>query len=119
MNLNKSFEDTYGVVVVLQALEQRRLFLLDYHDLLLPYVEKVRQVEGTTLYGSRTVFFLDGDGTLRPVAIELTCPPIGNKPEWKEVITPSNEATDCWLWRLAKVHVLAHDTGIHQLVSHW
>ncbi|KAF3448915.1 hypothetical protein FNV43_RR09632 [Rhamnella rubrinervis] len=59
------------------------------------------------------------DGTLRPLAIELTRPPIGEKPQWKEVYTPCWNATGFWLWRLAKAHVLAHDSGYHQLVSHW
>lgn len=93
--------------------------MLDYHDLLLPYVNKVREVEGTTLYGSMALFFLTKDGTLRPVAIELTRPPTGDKPQWKQVFTPTWDATSCWLWRLAKAHVCAHDIGYHQLVIHW
>ncbi|PKI61083.1 hypothetical protein CRG98_018528 [Punica granatum] len=101
------------------AIKQKKLFVLDYHDLLLPYVSKVRQLKGTTLYGSRTLFFLTPDGTLRPVAIELTRPLMDGKPQWREVFTPTSHATGCWLWRLAKAHVLAHDSGVHQLVSHW
>ena len=103
----------------MQAIKQKKLFILDYHDLLLPYVEKIRKLEGTTLYGSRTLFFLTPDGTLRPLAIELTRPPIDGKPQWRQVFRPSWDATAVWLWRLAKVHILAHDSGIHQLVSHW
>ena len=103
----------------MQAINQKKLFILDYHDLLLPYVNKVREVKGTTLYGSRTLFFLTPDGTLRPLAIELTRPPMDGKPQWKEVHVPGWDATGIWLWRLAKVHVLAHDSGYHQLVSHW
>ena len=68
---------------------------------------------------SEALFFLVNDSTLRPVAIELTHPKIGDKPQWKQVFTPSYDATSCWLWRLAKAHALAHDSGIHQLVSHW
>ncbi|KAJ9158716.1 hypothetical protein P3X46_024276 [Hevea brasiliensis] len=108
-----------GFMTVEEALKQKRLFILDYHDILLPYVAKVRELEGTTLYGSRTMFFLVNDSTLRPVAIELTRPPIGGQPQWKQVFTPSFDATSCWLWRMAKAHALAHDSGIHQLVSHW
>lgn len=94
--------------------------MLDYHDLLLPYVAKVRELEGTTLYGSRTLFFLTDEGTLKPVAIELTRPQIGDKPQWKQVFTPVyDDSTAGWLWRLAKTHVVAHDSGIHQLISHW
>ena len=93
--------------------------MLDYHDLLLPYVDKVRQLDDTTLYASRTLFFLTPQGTLRPLAIELTRPPIDGKPQWKQVFTPCWDATGIWLWRIAKAHVLSHDSGVHQLVSHW
>lgn len=103
--------------------------MLDYHDMFLPFVHKVRMLEDTTLYGSRTLFFLTGDGTLRPIAIELTRPESEDhgrrssssptKDEWRQVFTPGSSVTESWLWQLAKSHVLAHDTGYHQLVSHW
>ncbi|KAF5941400.1 hypothetical protein HYC85_022567 [Camellia sinensis] len=108
-----------GFMTLEEALQTKKLFMLDFHDLLLPYVNKVRESKGTTLYGSRTLFFLTPDGTLRPLAIELTRPPVDGKPQWKQVFTPTGDATGCWLWRLAKVHALAHDSGYHQLVSHW
>ncbi|KAK1586522.1 hypothetical protein Q3G72_003416 [Acer saccharum] len=108
-----------GFMTLEEALEQKKLFMLDYHDLLLPYVEKVRQLEDRSFYASRTLFFLNPDGTLRPVAIELTRPPMDGKPQWKRAYTPSWHSTECWLWKIAKAHVLAHDSGYHQLVSHW
>ncbi|GMI93437.1 ARABIODOPSIS THALIANA LIPOXYGENASE 2, lipoxygenase 2 [Hibiscus trionum] len=108
-----------GVMKAEQALKQKRLFILDYHDLYLPYVKKIRELDGTTLYGSRALFFLNSNDTLRPLAIELTRPPMDGKPQWKQVYAPSWDSTACWLWRFAKVHVLAHDAGYHQLVSHW
>ncbi|KNA25150.1 hypothetical protein SOVF_008760 [Spinacia oleracea] len=110
-----------GIMSVDEALEKKKLFMLDYHDILLPFVNKVRQINDTTLYGSRTLFFLAPEGTLRPIAIELTRPPADDgKPQWKQVFTPSCwNATEGWLWRLAKAHVLAHDSGHHQLISHW
>ncbi|KGN54489.2 linoleate 13S-lipoxygenase 2-1, chloroplastic [Cucumis sativus] len=108
-----------GFMTLDEALKNKKLFILDYHDLFLPYVAKVRKLKGTTLYGSRTLFFLHKDSTLRPLAIELTRPPIDGKPQWKEVFTPFWDATRVWLWRVAKAHVLAHDSGYHQLVSHW
>ncbi|CAL5437836.1 unnamed protein product [Camellia sinensis] len=112
-------QEIKGMITLEEALQQKKLFMLDYHDLLLPYVKKVREIEGTTLYGSRTLFFLTPNGTLRPLAIELTRPPMDGKAEWRQVFTPTWDATGCWLWRLAKTHVLAHDSGYHQLVSHW
>ncbi|PIA51416.1 hypothetical protein AQUCO_01100325v1 [Aquilegia coerulea] len=109
-----------GIMTVDEALEQKKLFILDYHDLLLPFVKKVRALEDTTMYGSRTIFFLKPDSTLRPIAIELTRPPMGDKANpWKKVFTPGYDATTCWLWKFAKVHVGAHDSGYHELVSHW
>lgn len=51
--------------------------------------------------------------------IELTRPPIDGKPQWKQVFEKNSHPTDVWLWRLAKAHVLAHDSGYHELVSHW
>ncbi|CAN0891901.1 Linoleate 13S-lipoxygenase 2-1, chloroplastic [Linum grandiflorum] len=109
-----------GYTTLEEALEQKKLFMLDYHDLLLPFVPKARELEATTLYGSRTVFYLCPSGTLRPLAIELTRPPMDGKPQWKKVYIPNfSSATDVWLWRLAKAHVLTHDSAYHQLISHW
>uniref|UniRef100_A0A1J3D156 Lipoxygenase n=1 Tax=Noccaea caerulescens TaxID=107243 RepID=A0A1J3D156_NOCCA len=108
-----------GVMSVEEALKKKRLFMLDYHDLLLPYVNKVRELDDTTLYASRTLFFLSDDSTLRPIAVELTRPPDANRPQWKQVFTPGYDATSCWLWNLSKTHVIAHDAGYHQLISHW
>ncbi|PHT59204.1 Linoleate 13S-lipoxygenase 2-1, chloroplastic [Capsicum baccatum] len=108
-----------GFMTVEEAVAQKKLFILDYHDLLMPYVNKVNELKGTVLYGSRTLFFLTPDGTLRPLAIELIRPPVDGKPQWKRVYCPTWHATGAWLWKLAKAHVLAQDSGYHQLVSHW
>ncbi|CAN0924598.1 Linoleate 13S-lipoxygenase 2-1, chloroplastic [Linum grandiflorum] len=109
-----------GFMTVEEAIKQKKLFILDYHDLLLPFVSLARQQEGTVLYGSRALFFLTPVGTLKPVAIELSRPPMDGKPQWKEVYTPAFcSSTDQWLWKLAKAHVLANDVGYHELVSHW
>ncbi|KAK0606111.1 hypothetical protein LWI29_034218 [Acer saccharum] len=108
-----------GFMTFDEALKQKKLFMLDYHDLLLPYVKEVRGLKNTSFYGSRTIFFLTPSGALQPLAIELTRPPMDGKPQWKRVYSPSWYSTECWLWRIAKSHVLAHDSGYHQLVSHW
>ncbi|KAG9159927.1 hypothetical protein Leryth_005680 [Lithospermum erythrorhizon] len=92
-----------GYMTVEEAIEQKKLFVIDYHDLLLPHVNKVRELNGTTLYGSRTLFFLTPDGTLRPLAIELVRPQgtVNGKQqeEWRHVFTPCWDATGTWLWR--------------------
>jgi lipoxygenase len=108
-----------AAMTVEQALAAKRLFILDYHDVFLPYVHRVRELPDTTLYGSRTVFFLTDLGTLMPLAIELVRPKSPTQPQWKRVFTHGPDATDAWLWKLAKAHVVTHDTGYHQLVSHW
>ncbi|CAN1336779.1 Linoleate 13S-lipoxygenase 2-1, chloroplastic [Linum perenne] len=109
-----------GYMTFDEAIKQKKLFILDYHGILLPFVGLVRQQKGTTLYGSRALFLLTPVGTLKPIAIELTRPPIDGKPLWKRVFTPGTfSSTDEWLWKLAKTHVLAHDVGYHQLISHW
>ncbi|KAF3327873.1 linoleate 13S-lipoxygenase 2-1 [Carex littledalei] len=108
-----------GAMTAQEAIMKKKLFILDYHDLLLPYVHKVRELDNTTLYSSRTVFFLTHENTLMPIAIELTRPASPTKPQWKQVFTDNWDATSAWLWKLAKTHVCAHDSGYHQLVSHW
>ncbi|KAI7735551.1 hypothetical protein M8C21_004740 [Ambrosia artemisiifolia] len=108
-----------GFMTFDEALAQKKLFMLDFHDLLLPYVNKTRELGGRSLYGSRTLMFLTPAGTLRPLAIELTRPPSDGKPQWKHVYTPTWDATGAWLWKLAKAQVLSHDSAYHQLVSHW
>ncbi|KAL5708015.1 linoleate 13S-lipoxygenase [Ranunculus cassubicifolius] len=108
-----------GIMTLEEAMAKKKLFVVDYHDILLPYVHKVREIEGTTLYGSRTLFFQCENSTLRPIAIELTRPPINGKPMWRHVYTPCWDANNEWLWRFAKAHVLAHDSAYHQLVVHF
>ncbi|CAH1452677.1 unnamed protein product [Lactuca virosa] len=112
-------QEIKGFMTLEQALAEKKLFMLDYNDLLLPYVNKTRELNGTTLYGSRTLMFLTPTGTLRPLAIELTRPPSDDKPQWKHVYTPAWDATGSWLWKMAKAHVLSHDSAYHQFVSHW
>ncbi|KAL6646132.1 hypothetical protein ACP70R_017740 [Stipagrostis hirtigluma subsp. patula] len=117
----KVLEEQMGhVMTVAKAMKHKRLFMLDYHDLFLPYVHKTRDLQNTTMYGSRTIFFLTDDGTLRMLAIELTRPASTSQPQWRRVFTPStNTAIDSWLWIMAKSHVRAHDSGHHELIGHW
>nr|GMD17796.1 linoleate 13S-lipoxygenase 2-1, chloroplastic [Ipomoea batatas] len=88
---------------------------MDYHDLLLPLVNRVNELEGT-------VFFLTPGGCLMPVAIELTRPPVDGKPQRKQEFCaiPGIPLVPGYGSLLKpKAHVLAHDSGYHQLVSHW
>ncbi|KAL3695948.1 hypothetical protein R1sor_010024 [Riccia sorocarpa] len=107
-------------LTVKQALQRKKLFILDYHDLFMPFVQAINDLEGRKTYATRTFFFLTKDGILKPLAVELSLPPArkGERGS-KRVFTPGNEPTKYWLWQLAKAHVCSNDSGHHQLVSHW
>lgn len=102
-----------------KAIEEKRLFILDYHDIFLPFIEKMNSLPGRKAYASRTVFFYTKAGFLRPVVIELSLPPTPSSPQSKHVYTHGHHATTHWIWKLAKAHVCSNDAGIHQLVNHW
>ncbi|XP_052204408.1 lipoxygenase 6, chloroplastic isoform X2 [Diospyros lotus] len=101
-----------------EAIENKRLFILDYHDLLLPFIEKMNSLPGRKAYASRTIFFYTPTGFLRPIVIELSLPPIPSSSN-KRIYTHGHDATTHWIWKLAKAHVCSNDAGIHQLVNHW
>uniref|UniRef100_A0A0D6QUV2 Lipoxygenase n=1 Tax=Araucaria cunninghamii TaxID=56994 RepID=A0A0D6QUV2_ARACU len=102
-----------------KALEENKLFMLDYHDTFLPFVNGINALDGRKVYATRTIFFLTPLNTLKPIAIELSLPPPCPGSRSKQVFTPSNDATTYWLWQLAKAHVCSNDAGAHQLVNHW
>lgn len=102
-----------------QAIEEKRLFMLDYHDILLPFIKKMNSLEDRKAYASRTIFFQTLSGILRPIVIELSLPPTSSEPRNKRVYTHGHDATEQWIWLLAKAHVCSNDVGVHQLVSHW
>lgn len=102
-----------------QAIEKKKLFLLDYHDMLLPFMEKMNSLQGRKAYASRTIFFYNRTGHLRPIVIELSLPPTSTSPHNKRVFTHGNYATTHWIWKQAKAHVCSNDAGIYQLVNHW
>lgn len=102
-----------------EAIQNHRLFILDYHDLLLPFIKNINSSKGRKTYASRTIFFHTVTGTLRPIAIELSLPPTPSTPSRKRVYVHGHDATTHWIWKLAKAHVCANDAGVHQLVNHW
>ncbi|KAI3913436.1 hypothetical protein MKW98_003915 [Papaver atlanticum] len=101
---------------VQQALEENKLFMIDFHDIYLPFVERINALDGRKTYATRTLFFLSSTGTLKPIAIELS---LASEASAKRVLTPPNCATSSWIWQLAKAHVGSNDAGVHQLVNHW
>ncbi|CAN1828043.1 Linoleate 13S-lipoxygenase 3-1, chloroplastic [Linum perenne] len=103
----------------LKALDENKLFIVDYHDVYLPFLDKINALDGRNTYATRTIFFLTSQGTLKPIAIELSLSPAGPPSRSKRVITPPVDATSSWIWQLAKSHVCSNDAGVHQLVNHW
>jgi lipoxygenase len=100
-------------------MRQNRLYILDHHDYLMPYLRRINTL-GVCIYASRTLLFLKGDGTLKPIVIELSLPSESDGDgEISRIFLPASHGTDAHLWQLAKAHVSVNDSGYHQLISHW
>ncbi|XWS15743.1 hypothetical protein CRYUN_Cryun34aG0028000 [Craigia yunnanensis] len=104
---------------VQQALEENKLFILDYHDVYLPFLNRINAYQSKKAYATRTIFLLTHMGSLKPIAIELSLPGKNQNVPSKRVLTPAVDATTCWLWQLGKAHVCSNDAGVHQLIQHW
>ncbi|XP_050940665.1 linoleate 9S-lipoxygenase 6 [Cucumis melo] len=103
-----------------EALNQKRLYILDHHDALMPYLRKINSTK-TKAYATRTLLFLKNDGTLKPLVIELSLPhPQGDQfgANSKQYF-PAEEGVQKSIWQLAKAYVVVNDAGYHQLISHW
>ncbi|KAJ1286609.1 hypothetical protein BS78_03G365300 [Paspalum vaginatum] len=109
-------------LTVQQALESDRLYLLDHHDHYMPYLIEVNSLDDNFIYATRTLLFLRGDGTLTPVAIEMSLPELrdGITAAKSTVYTPtSTTGAEAWVWLLAKAYVNVNDYNWHQGISHW
>ncbi|MBA0800142.1 hypothetical protein Gohar_010594, partial [Gossypium harknessii] len=104
---------------VQQAIEENKLFILDYHDVYLPFLDRINAHPTKKAYATRTIFVLTDMGSLKPIAIELSLPEKNRNGPPKCVVTPPVDATTCWLWQLGKAHVCSNDAGAHQLIHHW
>ncbi|CAH9122721.1 unnamed protein product [Cuscuta epithymum] len=102
-----------------EAMESNKLYIVDYHDAYLPFVDRINALDGRATYATRTIFFLTDMGTLKPIAIELSLPSSFPSSRSKRVVTPPVDGTSYWMWQLAKAHVCSNDAGVHQLVHHW
>ncbi|PUZ39139.1 hypothetical protein GQ55_9G260800 [Panicum hallii var. hallii] len=119
-----------------QALEDGRLFVVDHHDWVMPYLKRINELPGEEeigeisprkAYAARTLLFLNNDSTLRPLAIELSSPhqddeqlgsvtTVYTPPDTSDDILSANKFT---AWDLAKAHATANDTSKNNFVIHW
>ncbi|PPS03366.1 hypothetical protein GOBAR_AA17308 [Gossypium barbadense] len=85
----------------------------------MPYLRRINSTSVKT-YVSSTVLALSDDGTLKPLAIELSLPhPKGDQHgAVSKVYTPAQHGVEGSLWQLAKTYVAVNDSGVHQLISH-
>ncbi|KAG0619453.1 hypothetical protein M758_4G141400 [Ceratodon purpureus] len=104
-----------------QALANKRLFVQDYHDIFLPYINRINAQNLGCMYAPRTLLFLTSDNILTPLAIELTLPPpAAGGVKKSRVFTPTPPGSPKnWLWELAKAHVSSCDSSYHEVISHY
>ncbi|KAK4739247.1 hypothetical protein R3W88_002944 [Solanum pinnatisectum] len=114
-------EDKLDGLTVDEAIKANMLFILNHHDIVMPYLRRINATTNTKTYASRTLLFLQDNGTLKPLAIELSLPhPDGDQfGTVSKVYTPSDQGVESSIWQLAKAYAVVNDSGIHELVSHW
>ncbi|XP_065853177.1 probable linoleate 9S-lipoxygenase 5 [Euphorbia lathyris] len=110
-----------GEMTVEEAIARNKLFILDYHDALVPYLSRINNDTSSKIYASRTLLLLKEDGALKPLAIELSLPHTKGDEfgAVSQVYTPVEHGIGASLWKLAKAYVAVNDGGYHQLISHW
>ncbi|AES61371.1 putative linoleate 9S-lipoxygenase [Medicago truncatula] len=103
-----------------EAIRAKKLFILDHHDTLMPYLRRINYTS-TKTYASRTILFLQKNGTLKLLAIELSLPhSVGDQyGAVSKVYLPAEKGVEKSIWQLAKAYVAVVDSGYHQLISHW
>ncbi|GMY21570.1 probable linoleate 9S-lipoxygenase 5, partial [Fagus crenata] len=112
-------ENSIDGLTIEEALKNNRLFILDHHDAFMPYLNRINSTS-TKTYASRTLLFLQNDGALKPLAIELSLPHSEDEKlgAISKVFTPAEQGVEGSIWQLAKAYAAVNDSGYHQLVSH-
>ncbi|KAM7478131.1 hypothetical protein LguiA_026344 [Lonicera macranthoides] len=118
--IKSHIENNLDGLSIEEAIKANRLFILDYHDTIIPYLRRINATL-TKMYATRTLLFLQTDGTLKPLVIELSLPnPEGDQfGAINKVFTPVENGVEGTVWQLAKAYVAVNDQGVHQLISHW
>ncbi|KAK9288082.1 hypothetical protein L1049_016529 [Liquidambar formosana] len=113
-------EKNMNGLTVDQALKNKKLFILDHHDALMLYLRRINTTT-TKTYATRTLLLLQNDGTLKPLAIELSLPHVQGDQHGttSKVFTPAEDGIEGSVWQLAKAYAAVNDSGYHQLISHW
>ncbi|KAG6432241.1 hypothetical protein SASPL_103816 [Salvia splendens] len=116
----EDMEKNMNGLTVIEAIEKKKLFILDHHDALMPYLRRINTTS-TKTYATRTLLLLEENGTLKPLAIELSLPHESGDSHGavRRVFTPCNEGVGGMIWQLAKAYAAVNDSGFHQLISHW
>ncbi|KAF8401691.1 hypothetical protein HHK36_012637 [Tetracentron sinense] len=120
----KHIKKNLGGLTIEKAIKNKKLFILDHHDTLMRYLTRINTTT-TKTYASRTLLCLKPDGTLKPIAIELSLPhPDGDQHgAVSKVFTPpeheQEHGIESSVWQLAKAYAAVNDSGVHQLISHW
>ncbi|XP_048559689.1 seed linoleate 9S-lipoxygenase-3-like isoform X1 [Triticum urartu] len=130
-------EKNLGNMTVAQAIEKDRLYVVDHHDWVMPYLKRINELPGDEekgeiserkSYATRTLFFLQDDSTLKPLAIELSSPHPKDERlgATSTVYTPPDQlkagdaASDTFTaWDLAKAHAASNDACKNNYVLHW
>ncbi|KAF4369696.1 hypothetical protein F8388_015783 [Cannabis sativa] len=101
----------------LQAIRNNKVFILDHHDTLIPFLRRINATN-TKIYATRTIIFLQKDGTLKPLAIELSLPHPGGDHFCciSKVYTPADKGVDGSLWQLAKAYAAERGSSINKLL---
>ncbi|KAA8536605.1 hypothetical protein F0562_029083 [Nyssa sinensis] len=115
----RHIENNLDGLTLEKAIENRRLFILDLHDAFMPYLRRMNTTS-TRTYATRTILFLQNDGTLKPLAIELSLPhPRGDQfGAISQVCTPAELGVQHSIWQLAKSYATVNYIG-YLLISRW